>query len=79
MFRYFVYSQGAPLIIVLLTLVVDEVGQAQDDNTVNKQLLPNMGIYGCFFWKRTRYRFLVPIADWDNVPRDNVPRDNVPM
>ena len=34
------------------------------------------GIYlTVFTWcpKKWRYRFLVPIADWDNVPRDNVP------
>jgi len=40
--RFAIYAQGMPLLICLLTLCVDELGENVKD--LNK---PNMGVYGC--------------------------------
>ena len=43
-FRFALYAHGVPLLICLLTLLVDELG-GDLVKDVNK---PNMGVYGCF-------------------------------
>ena len=44
-FRYLIYAQGFPLIITLIVLIVDKVGQKYDGD---ERYLPNMGLYSCF-------------------------------
>ena len=40
------YSQGLPLAITIIALVVDKVGRSNDGRP--QQYLPNMGVYSCF-------------------------------
>ena len=55
-YRYLIYSQGLPLLIVIYVLIVDEVGQAyiRDNQTrptasvYPMKHLPNMGEFNCF-------------------------------
>ena len=51
--RYFIYSQGLPLLINIYILIVDEVGQTYVENHTCGEIfpqkhLPNMGVFGCF-------------------------------
>ena len=43
-FRFALYAHGMPLLICLLTLLVDELG----GDIVKDMNKPNMGVYGCF-------------------------------
>ena len=45
--RYFAYAQGVPLLIVIITAIVDS--QAPDiESGGDTRYFPNMGIFGCF-------------------------------
>ena len=49
LFRYFSYAQVIPLIICLLTLLVDQLGKNMEfENKETRNFLPNMGEYSCF-------------------------------
>ena len=46
--RYLIYAQGLPLVITLIVLTVDKVGQKNVEKMEDQRYLPNMGIYSCF-------------------------------
>ena len=45
--KYFAYAQGMPLLITIITAIVDATGNA-DGNEENLIHHPNMGMYSCF-------------------------------
>ena len=47
--RYFLYAQGVPFLIGLLTMIVDSQRGENDSH------FPNVGVYGCFLGTARSY------------------------
>ena len=45
--KYFLYAQGMPLLITVITAIVDATAP-RDGNAENSLHYPNMGVYSCF-------------------------------
>ena len=46
-FRYLIYAQGLPVVIVIIILIVDKIGQSKYTQMKDLKHFPNMGKYGC--------------------------------
>lgn len=53
-FRYFSYAQGLPLVIVMITAIVDARTREVIDDVTDDAYLPNMGVYDCFLGDQKR-------------------------
>jgi len=52
--RYFSYAQGLPLVIVMITAIVDARTREVIDDVTDDAYLPNMGVYDCFLGDQKR-------------------------
>ena len=63
-FRYLIYAQGLPAVIMIIILIVDKIGQSKYTQMEDLRHFPNVGKFGCNLGQgevKNKYYFGHPI------------------